>query len=537
MDFESTKPSGRGICVYDGTISALSTVSDTSSVLSSSSNSSGGDEDKNAYCTMQHTILALEQSCTPLRVRFGYLSRYQATIQKIRNAQQVQNAQSIADSLIEELWVLQTMCGVKSQLEEELAGILEIPVSAVCCSIDDFKIGNPMKIAELIYHDEGALNRIVRDRVNRYRVWKAMKLSNEVGQDVKLQLESIGRGDQAPASAEEMLAYIDNLSVDAEIENWSKDGMTVIMWKLGYQRWLDLENGYGNVHLNAHMCILNREFLDGLQRELQIRRAGLMLLQAKRKQRYKFHKDLEGVVDDDVEIGPSTQHAGEIKRWWEYTLPTPTSRSLRNNSPGYDSITNIISVPRSPGQPIILELPPRHSMSTWGVANTLMAMLTRQSYGHRPISLNFDIDNYDISADYGPQRPSLPPVPVINEKPPTSTSSASTSSASTSPSTPSSTPPSPLSSTLSSMPSTLPSSNSTTATPVSVNIQSGSEKKSVEGSEETICVICRSEPRTTAFVPCGHMATCNSCAQLSLASTRKCPICRTEVTSLLRIYH
>jgi hypothetical protein len=49
------------------------------------------------------------------------------------------------------------------------------------------------------------------------------------------------------------------------------------------------------------------------------------------------------------------------------------------------------------------------------------------------------------------------------------------------------------------------------------------------------CVICMSEPRDTTLLPCRHMCLCHGCASLLRQQTNKCPICRTQVKSLLEI--
>jgi len=51
----------------------------------------------------------------------------------------------------------------------------------------------------------------------------------------------------------------------------------------------------------------------------------------------------------------------------------------------------------------------------------------------------------------------------------------------------------------------------------------------------TECVICMSEPRDTTLLPCRHMCLCHECAQMLRTQTNKCPICRTQVKSLLEI--
>jgi hypothetical protein len=66
-------------------------------------------------------------------------------------------------------------------------------------------------------------------------------------------------------------------------------------------------------------------------------------------------------------------------------------------------------------------------------------------------------------------------------------------------------------------------------------------KKSVNNDEvnNTTCVICLSEKRELAFIPCGHMVTCNNCSQHLMKSDSKkiCPICRKPIKSLLKIYN
>lgn len=46
------------------------------------------------------------------------------------------------------------------------------------------------------------------------------------------------------------------------------------------------------------------------------------------------------------------------------------------------------------------------------------------------------------------------------------------------------------------------------------------------------CVICLTEERQVACMPCGHLCSCVSCGY----STRTCPICRQKIQSFVRIY-
>ncbi|KAJ0970498.1 hypothetical protein J5N97_023375 [Dioscorea zingiberensis] len=49
------------------------------------------------------------------------------------------------------------------------------------------------------------------------------------------------------------------------------------------------------------------------------------------------------------------------------------------------------------------------------------------------------------------------------------------------------------------------------------------------------CVICLSEPRDTAVLPCRHMCMCSGCAKVLRFQTNRCPICRQPVERLLEI--
>ncbi|SBT70549.1 RING zinc finger protein, putative [Plasmodium malariae] len=49
------------------------------------------------------------------------------------------------------------------------------------------------------------------------------------------------------------------------------------------------------------------------------------------------------------------------------------------------------------------------------------------------------------------------------------------------------------------------------------------------------CVICLTEERDTAILPCRHMCLCNVCANVVRMQNTKCPICRQDVRGLLQI--
>ena len=54
-------------------------------------------------------------------------------------------------------------------------------------------------------------------------------------------------------------------------------------------------------------------------------------------------------------------------------------------------------------------------------------------------------------------------------------------------------------------------------------------------NDKKSCCVCMDRPATSAFVPCGHMCACLTCAQ-DLEHGGQCPICRGEIAMTLRIY-
>lgn len=51
------------------------------------------------------------------------------------------------------------------------------------------------------------------------------------------------------------------------------------------------------------------------------------------------------------------------------------------------------------------------------------------------------------------------------------------------------------------------------------------------------CIICMEKPRSHAFVPCGHFASCESCATASmLQDDNRCPVCRQHIERAMRLF-
>jgi Zinc finger, C3HC4 type (RING finger) len=52
------------------------------------------------------------------------------------------------------------------------------------------------------------------------------------------------------------------------------------------------------------------------------------------------------------------------------------------------------------------------------------------------------------------------------------------------------------------------------------------------------CVVCLTEPRSVAVIPCRHLCLCKACSQFiqkSPAYQQRCPICRTMASKLIQI--
>lgn len=59
--------------------------------------------------------------------------------------------------------------------------------------------------------------------------------------------------------------------------------------------------------------------------------------------------------------------------------------------------------------------------------------------------------------------------------------------------------------------------------------------KDEEGSSSS-CVICWEAPIEGACIPCGHMAGCMSCLNKIKANKGVCPVCRTKINQVVRLY-
>lgn len=58
------------------------------------------------------------------------------------------------------------------------------------------------------------------------------------------------------------------------------------------------------------------------------------------------------------------------------------------------------------------------------------------------------------------------------------------------------------------------------------------QDNSANATPSNPCVLCLTEEKRLACIPCGHLATCVPCGH----SLRSCPMCRREIEAFVRIY-
>ena len=54
--------------------------------------------------------------------------------------------------------------------------------------------------------------------------------------------------------------------------------------------------------------------------------------------------------------------------------------------------------------------------------------------------------------------------------------------------------------------------------------------------KEGQCVVCLEQPSDTVLYRCGHLCCCFGCARQLKVAGHHCPVCRAEVTDILRVY-
>ena len=73
-------------------------------------------------------------------------------------------------------------------------------------------------------------------------------------------------------------------------------------------------------------------------------------------------------------------------------------------------------------------------------------------------------------------------------------------------------------------------------TPLIISKTNNEEEKIIHDDAGQDCVICMSNPRTMACVPCGHVCLCSKCSDDAGPKLDKCPICRKLSRTRMRVY-
>lgn len=71
-----------------------------------------------------------------------------------------------------------------------------------------------------------------------------------------------------------------------------------------------------------------------------------------------------------------------------------------------------------------------------------------------------------------------------------------------------------------------------TAEPTVAEVMGGGEGV-IDESEDDLCVICITEAKNTAVIPCRHLCLCKGCAEELKKHSQKCPVCRGPISQLL----
>jgi hypothetical protein len=57
--------------------------------------------------------------------------------------------------------------------------------------------------------------------------------------------------------------------------------------------------------------------------------------------------------------------------------------------------------------------------------------------------------------------------------------------------------------------------------------------KEKENIESITCFVCMDQPRNMCNLPCGHVTSCSNCSR---KNSKKCMVCRSDITSISKIY-
>ncbi len=78
-------------------------------------------------------------------------------------------------------------------------------------------------------------------------------------------------------------------------------------------------------------------------------------------------------------------------------------------------------------------------------------------------------------------------------------------------------------------------SNEPTSAPTSVLQAQELRRKRMEHFNNE-CTVCMNKQADFVIIPCGHQCACENCLNKIQRGTNKCPICRTTIENICRVY-
>merc|ERR1712070_395031 len=62
------------------------------------------------------------------------------------------------------------------------------------------------------------------------------------------------------------------------------------------------------------------------------------------------------------------------------------------------------------------------------------------------------------------------------------------------------------------------------------------EQQAIELTGQDVCCVCMNAKKDAVLTPCGHKAMCLSCGEQLKARGRQCPLCRSNISGVVRVF-
>ena len=66
-------------------------------------------------------------------------------------------------------------------------------------------------------------------------------------------------------------------------------------------------------------------------------------------------------------------------------------------------------------------------------------------------------------------------------------------------------------------------------------VAADAERKLAAVAESNECAVCMGH-KDHILIPCGHVCVCEQCANSIMASSKQCPVCRSTVMHICKVY-